>query len=478
MKEKLNVRLAFGLGLGLVFLATTLAVARHATLPLATAGLGAAQIVAGCMPAVLFLATPPGRRGTVPLLALSGLFYATFFGFPVFLAHILRHPESGEIVAYRSTAMAEVSTGAQLLALAGLLCFYAGFGLSRRLRRVWAPRALRAETDFSGLSARLLAWGLLVAYAAYLYFPALRQLPSVGQFLQPAGLVAVGLIFVLWRRGRLSLPEKALFAAGLMPFIIVSHFTATLLTPLVLIGALVLALELWLSGRLPWRAVTLATVVFVVVYPAMTPVRERLWTSPGQLALTEKIGASFDALGDFLGGRLPGGAGGYRGFTTRVGQIFVLSYVYEQTPKAVPFWNGETYKPLFTSFIPRALWPSKPRETVGGQFGRRYGITEAGDETSVNLPWLTEAFVNFGVWGAILGMTLAGMLIGLLERFYCHRGLNDTGTVVGAGITLPLFFQESNFSLMVGSLLPLTVCMIVYFAVGRRVLGKLAGDAS
>ncbi len=36
-------------------------------------------------------------------------------------------------------------------------------------------------------------------------------------------------------------------------------------------------------------------------------------------------------------------------------------------------------------------------------------------------------------------------------------------------VLLPLFYQESNFSLMTGSLLPLTVSLWLYFTVGLRV---------
>ncbi len=41
--------------------------------------------------------------------------------------------------------------------------------------------------------------------------------------------------------------------------------------------------------------------------------------------------------------------------------------------------------------------------------------------------------------------------------------------VTGTTILLPLFYQESNFSVMTGSLLPLTVSLWVYFTVGLRV---------
>ena len=142
----------------------------------------------------------------------------------------------------------------------------------------------------------------------------------------------------------------------------------------------------------------------------------------------------------------------------------------DKTPDPVPYWAGETYKPLFTSMIPRAVWPGKPEERTGNAFGRRYGIlAETERQLSFNLPWITEMYANFGRAGVILGMALVGLLFGFLERFLARPGMTALEFVTGATILLPLFFQESNFSLVTGSLLPLTVSLWLYFTVGLRV---------
>ncbi len=66
-------------------------------------------------------------------------------------------------------------------------------------------------------------------------------------------------------------------------------------------------------------------------------------------------------------------------------------------------------------------------------------------------------------------MTLVGVLFGFLERFLARPRMAPLEFVTGVIILLPLFYQESNFSLMTGSLLPLTVSLWVYFTVGLRV---------
>ena len=158
------------------------------------------------------------------------------------------------------------------------------------------------------------------------------------------------------------------------------------------------------------------------------------------------------------------------GLVRRVTLILTLTHVVDKTPDPVPYWAGETYKPLFTSMIPRAVWPGKPEERTGNAFGRRYGIlAETERQLSFNLPWITEMYANFGRAGVILGMALVGLLFGFLERFLARPGMTALEFVTGTTILLPLFFQESNFSLMTGSLLPLTLSLWLYFTVGLRV---------
>ena len=72
-------------------------------------------------------------------------------------------------------------------------------------------------------------------------------------------------------------------------------------------------------------------------------------------------------------------------------------------------------------------------------------------------------YVNFGIWGVLIGMTLVGVLFGLLEAVFNRSEMSPLEFVIGTTILLPLFYQESNLSLMTGSMLPLTICFWLYF---------------
>ena len=95
-------------------------------------------------------------------------------------------------------------------------------------------------------------------------------------------------------------------------------------------------------------------------------------------------------------------------------------------------------------------------------------MVETERQLSFNLPWITEMYANFGRAGVILGMALVGLLFGFLERFLARPGMTALEFVTGTTILLPLFFQESNFSLMTGSILPLTVSLLIFFHGGLR----------
>lgn len=80
-----------------------------------------------------------------------------------------------------------------------------------------------------------------------------------------------------------------------------------------------------------------------------------------------------------------------------------LSHVIQETPARVPFWNGSSYFPIFFKFIPRLLWPDKPTEKMGQEFGHAYGLLNRENlTTSMNAPIITEAYFNFGIFGILV----------------------------------------------------------------------------
>jgi hypothetical protein len=138
----------------------------------------------------------------------------------------------------------------------------------------------------------------------------------------------------------------------------------------------------------------------------------------------------------------------------RISTIRLLDRVVTETPARVPFFNGETLRPLLFAPIPRFLWPDKPRENIGNRIGHLYHILSPGDSTtSINLPWIVEFYINFGLKGAVLGLGLVGFVLGGLAWIGTVGARSAILPIFTIGILLPLSYQESNISLMVGNAL-------------------------
>ena len=147
---------------------------------------------------------------------------------------------------------------------------------------------------------------------------------------------------------------------------------------------------------------------------------------------------------------------------SRTAHIILFSNVIADTPRLVPYWNGESYSGVFAKFIPRILWPNKPQEGIGNVFGRRYRYISIKDySTTFNLPLIVEMYANFGTSGVQIGMSLLGLLFALLEKMLNSPRMGTLEVVIGVGILYSFTSHEWNFSLMFGNVF--TVTLFIYF---------------
>jgi hypothetical protein len=143
-----------------------------------------------------------------------------------------------------------------------------------------------------------------------------------------------------------------------------------------------------------------------------------------------------------------------------------LSHIMEKTPSDVPFWNGSSYLPLIFKFIPRFIWPNKPQERMGQDFGHTYNLL-ADDNltTSMNAPIIVEAYFNFGISGVILMSIVMGLILSL--TFFNFGILKNNAKDVFSVFIVSAFSVysiqwESNFSMYIGKLIILYFIFIVY----------------
>ena len=433
--------------------------------------------------ALVWLGLAPGLmrwigpdRPELPLFEVSCLFYAICFGLPVLLAGVV-FPDSGNIWFYNVHLAGRGAIGSEralVLLIAGVALYEAAFYATRPSLVRGLP-ALRLG-EAGGPVRRWALLGLLLAAAlAYDFIPWVRTLPSIGQFLGPVLFLPLGMLYVDWRRGRLHAWIAVPLLAILVPAIVLNRLETGFLTPLLMVLLFFFFARWRVRQRPSLGLLAVALVSAVALYAAIASYRGAAEKEP-QAGLAEKTRLLAEVTADVWDKptlpNTPAVSSYYRRNRLvlplqRLALVRVMSNVVERTPSQVPYWRGETYRLLLVSWIPRALWHGKPEERWGNAFGQRYGLLrDPSDKTSVNIPWIVETYVNFGVAGLIIGMTLIGVMMAALDAMFNRRGLSDLEAVAGLTVIFPLVYQESNLSVMCGSLLPLVLCLLAYFRLG------------
>lgn len=458
------------------------------------AALAGLTIFIGGMPIILFFSKK--NKSAAPLFECSCLYYAGFFGATVFLSRYFwgdfwRDRNIIEMYAYRFEDIASaVSTSAQFMVLAGLIAYVATFyGIRHYAERILPKLTIPGKTP-GPRSLELMAWVATILHASFIFFPAITSLPSLGQFARPIGYFALGLFIIGLGTQSISRYQCLFALIVVFPVIIVKVLLNGALTDVLwyfVVGALVLIV---INRRPPWKTGLAILMIAFFSYSSVHAYRGLIWKDSywNQTYTGDQIFESdlvIDKLFLFAGllvysvsglkvvnvpdkyfGDIYNEATIQARWRNRTAHTTLLAGLMEQTPSKHPHWKGESYAPLAGALIPRALWPNKPREVFGGEFGNRYwGMLKS---NSVNVPWLIELYGNFGRTGAILGMALIGLLFACLDRLLNSREAQTLAVLVGLTVMLPWVYPESNFSLMVGSSPLLLLAMVIFV----YVLGK------
>ena len=109
-------------------------------------------------------------------------------------------------------------------------------------------------------------------------------------------------------------------------------------------------------------------------------------------------------------------------------------------------------------------------KALGGKFGLRYGfMTKDSAQGSMNIPWNIEMYANFGIWGVLIGSVIVGIGLGTIDRIFNSPRASMTEGLIGSALVLPVFYQDSNLSVMMGTFVPLSICYWLYFRIGLTI---------
>lgn len=132
--------------------------------------------------------------------------------------------------------------------------------------------------------------------------------------------------------------------------------------------------------------------------------------------LDERLGFISQAFTSLDGDKL---ADGFDRLVARHGYIEYLDLVMQNVPIAVPHEDGKLTLDVISHItMPRFLFPDKPPLPSDTEVMKKYtGLTDSWDEnTSISIGNLGELYIDFGVFGGLMGELVIGLMIALVYR--------------------------------------------------------------
>jgi hypothetical protein len=410
--------------------------------------LASTLVVAPVLPLELWLL---GIDRTIPVLVFYSITYAGMYGVSTFLVDRL-----GVGIFSDPVGIPAMESALWLLVI-GLACLFAGYyGPLPAYANSALPRFKLKWRNPSAVRLSLWAMTLVGLFFALPNLPglpkAIAQLSSFGNDLFTIGIC--GLVTLQFTVGLNKFQSIQLWLIFVPLRIVVG--LASGLTGVGLLPALSICL-IYASVRhkIPWKTLGVGVLAFFILRPVEGAFRmdNSVEGIVGNLSIAEKTDhfvqltetvIRFAALRPDLVMQVS---------AHRLALTPTFAEVVQDTPRIVPFWGGSTYYPLLFKLIPRFIYPDKPEEMTGGQFGHRYGIIDNSNiNTSINLPQIVELYANFGTIGALVGMFLFGVTIKVALKIYLHPGMGFGGVIATLYIASKLIDFQSAFSMIFGAL--------------------------
>jgi len=388
------------------------------------------------------------REKYIPFMPFLCIIYAIYFSLPVFAPfdvyyHYRHVPDQVQV-----KALSTVLGGT----LALLITFYVlpaniWAGMVPQPRLVgWSDR--RAKNG--ALSLSVLG---LISYIVPNVLTVPMLLIAILNFINQLSLLAISILFYLQLQGKLPHRNMIFLWILVIPLQFSLDVSSGLLYPLFRDGFMLLMLYLFTKKRMPWGTAFIGVLISLLLLMVKADYRKTLVSDNDANPLVRSSNYAKLA-SDFISARDPDiFLTGLGNIVNRCDNRALMAFVVYMTPDNVPYWGGQTYLGVLWRAIPRVLWPNKPEEVLGGEFGHRYGVLDPTDTTtSWNMPQIVEMYANFGVLGVIVGMSFIGVVYHLLRYILENQQVDEWSQMTAVIIYTSLLEIDSNFSLVFGNI--------------------------
>lgn len=379
--------------------------------------------------ATLAMATWKSRRPTagLPLAYVFALTMVHFFG--AFCYGMPQYRPSHQMLIDGGNSLLNTFYGFEVAVL-GLSGFVGGWLLAGRVISDRVRHQVQRLTPM--IRERMPSFLLILSLLFFFIFaPIMRAVPSLGSMGNAGtGLSVIAVCLGCWRAWEKHDTKK------LLQWIVVSSVSFPFVT-VIFLGfmsyGVAAATLVWLFVFSFYRPRWLSSLVlFVLVYAGMSlyinymasrnAIRRSVW---GEEAITSRIETAtrmfshFEFLSPTNNNHLE-----LIDIRMNLNNVIGISVNYMQVT-GNPFARGETLKTAAIAWIPRILWPGKPKFGGSGNIVSQYTGIKFAEGTSVGVGQVLEFYINFGYMGVFTGLFIFGVALryfDLRAGYYLYTG--------------------------------------------------------
>jgi hypothetical protein len=354
--------------------------------------LGLVMFALSALPSLLWARTGGSR---FPVFETILILCANAYAMPVLNAR-------EQLTAYSSEVITRGSLTVILYELSAIITYTMTKGLPGR-SRFWRESIISHQIE------KLVVYGLITS-TLYIWMSNFTSwIPRDLESILRAVFYGIGILCTFvstqrWGRGEMTSGEKAILLCTLIPQLIFMAVSLILIGSISLIG---IALLGYLSGgkRIPWLVVGLTFAIIAVMHTGKTKMRMKYWEEHTPAPTFTELPAFFSEWVEFGLQPNTGGKTASQKMLERTSLMHILCLIVDYSPSRQDYLYGKTYTYVLPQLVPRLFWEGKPRSHIATyELGIYYGLQTEEDTTSTTIAFglLTEAYANFGLFGAIL----------------------------------------------------------------------------